>query len=44
MFSHFVASPRGAFLAELPLKGNSGGLLSTKLTDEGQFQIRYKFL
>ena len=27
MFSIFKASPRGAFLAELPLTGNCGGLL-----------------
>ena len=31
----FSASPWGAFLAELLPKGNYGGLLSTKLTDEG---------
>ena len=32
----FSAPLGGAFLAELPPKGNYGGLLSTELTDEGQ--------
>ena len=35
-FPFVKASPRGAFLAELPPKGNLGGLLSAKRTDEGR--------
>ena len=34
--------PSGAFLAKLPPYGNFGGLLSTKLTDEGQFHSKNK--
>ena len=51
MFNHFVASPCLIVLAHNEAKIVSlvprlplGGKLSTKLTDEGQFQIRYNFL
>ena len=33
-FPYVKASPRGTFLAKLPLKGSFGGLLSLKATDE----------
>ena len=34
------ASPWGAFLAELPPKGNCGGLLCAKRGDEGRSILR----
>ncbi|MFR2461030.1 MAG: hypothetical protein ACLTAN_04095 [Christensenellaceae bacterium] len=35
--------PLGGFSCRTAVEGSFGSLLPTKLTDEGQFQIRYGF-